>query len=78
MGSPPVVPVVEEVAGLDVAVDDAERVHVPQRHQQRAHVLAHLLRVHVAHVLLPHITTNTVYSSYYNTYYKKDVGCDTL
>lgn len=50
---PPIVSVVEEVAGLDVPVDDPERVHVLQRGQQRAHVAPQLGRVHAAHVLLP-------------------------
>lgn len=33
-------------------MDDAERVHVPQRREQRAHVRRQLRRVHLTHVLL--------------------------
>lgn len=52
MQVPLVFPVIEEVAGLHIPVDDAERVHVAQRREQRAHVPLQLHSIHQTHIFL--------------------------
>jgi len=45
-------PIVEEVAGFDVPVDDVVGVDVPQRQEQCPHVITSLRERHVGEVVL--------------------------